>query len=89
MPKRYAVTQINRVARHLVSLRPAPHREIHLVRGRRVQAWIALVDDDAARAIEAATGGQYSRSEFQARTITKRAVAEFQARTITKRAVAR
>jgi len=69
----YAVAQINRLARHLVSLRPQPDRHIHLVRGRRVEAWIAMVDA-TANAVEAATGGRYSRLDFARKTITRRAV---------------
>jgi uncharacterized protein with von Willebrand factor type A (vWA) domain len=71
---RFAVAQINRLAHHLVWLRPQPHRYIHLVRGRRVEAWIKLVDA-AAHAVEAASGGRYSRTDFQRKTITSKAAA--------------
>jgi hypothetical protein len=73
---RHVVAQINRLARHLVALRPHPNRRIEQARGRRVGQWIKLVDD-AARAVKAATGGRYSRADFQRKTVTARAVEEF------------
>jgi hypothetical protein len=64
----YAVAQINRLARQLVSLRPQPHREIILVRGRRVEQWITLVDT-AADALVAATADEGVRTRFYRRAL--------------------
>ena len=69
----YAVAQINRLARQLVSIRAHPHLDVHRVRGRRMEEWIKLVAA-AADALLASTGGRYSRLDFARKTITRRAV---------------